>query len=68
MIAENSMLDASKIMEDFGCRPTLAHGEMLLQAYRHSGQRREEIHQQANLPVPSRATLMGVFHLLKWVS
>ncbi len=68
MIAENFVFDTALAKRELGWRPTLTNEAMLLRAYQHYREHRDEIHGRTAVSAHRKPAGMGVIRLLKWFS
>ncbi len=68
MIAEDFVLDTSKIKAELGWAPTLTNEEMLLEAYKAYERDFDEIQARTNVSAHRQPAKMGAIRLLKWLS
>ena len=68
MIAESFLFDAARAKRELGWQPTLTNEQMLLRAYRHYRENRDEIHGRSEVSAHRKPAGMGVIRLLKWLS
>lgn len=68
MIAESFLFDTRKIKRELGWQPSLTNEEMLLVAYLHYSQNREEINKRFHASAHRKPASMGIIRVLKWLS
>ena len=68
MIAENFVFDTALAKHELGWEPTMTNEAMLLRAYQHYRENRNEIHGRKDVSAHRKPAGMGIIRLLKWLS